>query len=122
MTDFRNLCAELIDAIDSGIPTDRMHSSPLMLRARDALAESENHIDHPITHRRACLPMTEEFQTQELWISNQSQCVYQPLKVICPKHGPHPHTINSNIPGYQGTWCMLCALDQLGSPLPTTND
>ena len=41
MTDYKRLCAELVDAIDSGIPTDRMHLSPLMLRVRDALAEPE---------------------------------------------------------------------------------
>jgi len=41
MTDYKQLCAELVDAIDSGIPTDRMHSSPLVLRARVALAEPE---------------------------------------------------------------------------------
>lgn len=41
MTDYKQLCAELVDAIDSGIPTDRMHSSPLMLRARDALGLSQ---------------------------------------------------------------------------------
>jgi len=41
MTDYKQLCAELVDAIDSGIPTDRMHSSPLVLRARAALAEPE---------------------------------------------------------------------------------
>ena len=39
--------------------------------------------------------------------------------VICPKHGTHPHTINSSIPGYEGRWCMLCALEKLGDPLPT---
>jgi hypothetical protein len=41
MTDYRALCAELVDAIDSGISTDRMHLSPLMLRARAALAQPE---------------------------------------------------------------------------------
>jgi hypothetical protein len=41
MTDYKQLCAELVDAIDSGIPTDRMHLSPLMLRVRAALAEPE---------------------------------------------------------------------------------
>ena len=41
MTDYKQLCAELVDAIDSGIPTNRMHSSPLVLRARAALAEPE---------------------------------------------------------------------------------
>lgn len=46
MTNYKQLCAELVDAIDSGVPTDRMHSSPLMLRARAALAEPE-----PLTER-----------------------------------------------------------------------
>jgi len=41
MTDYKQLCAELVDAIDSGIPTDRMHSSPLVQRTRAALAEPE---------------------------------------------------------------------------------
>ena len=39
MTDFRALCEELIDALDSGIPAARIRSSPLAIRARAALAE-----------------------------------------------------------------------------------
>jgi hypothetical protein len=39
--------------------------------------------------------------------------------VICPKHGTHPHTIASNIKGHEGHWCMICALEALGDPLPT---
>jgi hypothetical protein len=39
MADFRALCAELVDAIDSGISTDRMYLSPVMLRTRSALAQ-----------------------------------------------------------------------------------
>ena len=39
MTDYKQLCTKLVDAIDSGIPTERMYSSPLMLRVRAALAE-----------------------------------------------------------------------------------
>jgi hypothetical protein len=39
--------------------------------------------------------------------------------VICPKHGTHPHTISSNIKGHEGYWCMICALEALGDPLPT---
>jgi hypothetical protein len=39
--DYKTLCAELVDAIDSGISTDRMHLSPVMLRARAALAQPE---------------------------------------------------------------------------------
>jgi hypothetical protein len=39
--------------------------------------------------------------------------------VICPKHGTHPHTISSNIKGHEGHWCMICALEALGDPLPT---
>jgi hypothetical protein len=66
--------------------------------------------------------MTEESQAQELRITNHPQVVYQPPKVICPKHGTHPHTISSNVSGHEGTWCMLCALEQLGPSLPTTND
>jgi hypothetical protein len=41
MTDYKQLCAELVDAIDSGIPTQRMHLSPVMIHARVALAEPE---------------------------------------------------------------------------------
>jgi hypothetical protein len=40
-TDYRALCAELIDALDSGISTKRMVQSPLIARARAALAEPE---------------------------------------------------------------------------------
>ena len=39
MTDFRALCAELLDALDSGIPTGRICMSPLANRTRAALAE-----------------------------------------------------------------------------------
>ena len=39
--------------------------------------------------------------------------------VICPKHGEHYHTITSSIKGHEGVWCMVCALDLLGPPLPT---
>ena len=42
MTDpFRALCAELIDAVDSGIPAARICTSPLSDRARAALAQPE---------------------------------------------------------------------------------
>ena len=37
-TDYRALCAELIDALDSGIPAARICLSPLANRARAALA------------------------------------------------------------------------------------
>jgi hypothetical protein len=39
MTDFRALCAELMDAIDSGIPTERIKQSPLAVRVDAALAQ-----------------------------------------------------------------------------------
>lgn len=48
--------------------------------------------------------------------------VYTPTKVICSKHGIHSHTISSNITNYEGTWCLLCALEKLGPSLPTTDD
>ena len=48
--------------------------------------------------------------------------IVQPTKVVCPKHGTHPHTIESNIKGHEGHWCMICALEKLGEPLPTTDD
>ena len=40
-TDFRALCAELVDALDSGIPAERIRMSPLADRARAALSEPE---------------------------------------------------------------------------------
>ena len=40
--------------------------------------------------------------------------------VNCQKHGEHPHTILSSIPGHQGAWCQLCWLETLGEPLPVT--
>ena len=40
-TDFRSLCAELIDALDSGIPAGRIRMSPLAESARAALAEPQ---------------------------------------------------------------------------------
>ena len=41
MSSFRALCAELIDALDSGIPAARIRMSPLADRARAALAEPQ---------------------------------------------------------------------------------
>jgi hypothetical protein len=42
MTDtFRALCAELMDAIDSGIPVERIKQSPLAVRIDAALAQPE---------------------------------------------------------------------------------
>lgn len=38
---YKQLCADLIDALDSGIPSARIRNSPLASRARAALAESE---------------------------------------------------------------------------------
>ena len=39
--------------------------------------------------------------------------------VICPKHGEHPHSIVSTIPGHEGVWCQICWLESLGDPLPS---
>lgn len=41
MTDFRALCAELIDWLDSGTAACRIRVSPAAMRARAALAEGE---------------------------------------------------------------------------------
>jgi hypothetical protein len=41
MTDFRALCQELMDAIDSGIPVERIKQSPLAVRVDAALAQPE---------------------------------------------------------------------------------
>jgi len=41
MTDFRALCQELMDAIDSGIPRGRIKQSPLAVRVDAALAQAE---------------------------------------------------------------------------------
>lgn len=45
--------------------------------------------------------------------------IKQPIQVICPKHGTHPNFIVSNIEGH---WCMICALEMLGEPLPTIDN
>jgi hypothetical protein len=39
MTEFRAMCAELVDALDSGIPAGRIRMSPLADRARALLAQ-----------------------------------------------------------------------------------
>jgi hypothetical protein len=39
MTEFRALCDELVDALDSGIPAGRIRMSPLADRARALLAQ-----------------------------------------------------------------------------------
>ena len=62
-----------------------------------------------------CTPYTE--QTSSLF-TTPIGCITQ-THVVCPKHGTHAHTIESGIPGHEGTWCFLCALDLLGPPLPT---
>ena len=41
MTDFRALCQELMDAIDSGSPVERIKPSPLAVRVDAALAQPE---------------------------------------------------------------------------------
>ena len=41
MTEFRAMCAELVDALDSGIPAGRIRMSPLADRARALLAQPE---------------------------------------------------------------------------------
>jgi len=41
MTDFRALCQELMDAIDSGIPRGRIKQSPLAVRVDAALAQPD---------------------------------------------------------------------------------
>jgi len=66
--------------------------------------------------------MTTEHETLDFDRGTSSLKIEQPTKVICPKHGTHPHTITSTITGHRGTWCMICALEKLGEPLPTTAD
>jgi hypothetical protein len=39
--DYRAMCAELVDALDSGIPAGRIRMSPLADRARTLLAQPE---------------------------------------------------------------------------------
>jgi hypothetical protein len=41
-------------------------------------------------------------------------------QIVCPKHGTHKHYISSDIEGYQGNWCMLCWLENLGPSLSLT--
>jgi hypothetical protein len=41
MADFRALCKELMDAIDSGVPVERIKQSPLAVRVDAALAQPE---------------------------------------------------------------------------------
>ena len=41
MTDFRALCQELIDAIDSGVSVELIKQSPLAVRVDAALAQPE---------------------------------------------------------------------------------
>jgi len=42
--------------------------------------------------------------------------------IVCPKHGTHTHYIYSDIEGYEGHWCMLCALEMLGPSLPLVEE
>ena len=60
-----------------------------------------------------------EHETLDFDRGTSSLKITQPVEVICPKHGTHPHTIMSNIKGHEGHWCMICALEKLGEPLPT---
>jgi hypothetical protein len=43
-------------------------------------------------------------------------------KIVCPKHGTHPHMISSTITGHEGHWYMLCWLESLGPSLPFANE
>ena len=60
-----------------------------------------------------------EHETPDFDRGTSSLEITQPAEVICPKHGTHPHFIVSNIQGHEGHWCMICALEMLGEPLPT---
>jgi hypothetical protein len=42
--------------------------------------------------------------------------------IVCPKHGTHTHYIYSDIEGYEGHWCMICALEILGPSLPLAEE
>ena len=77
MADFRALCAELVDAIDSGISTNRMHLSPVMLRTRAALAQPEPN-DNGDLHPGSCLrdarrPKAPSLKEQALKILSQDE-------------------------------------------------
>ena len=42
--------------------------------------------------------------------------IMQP-NVVCPKHGTHPYTLVSTIPGHEGRWCQICWIESMGPPL-----
>jgi len=56
-------------------------------------------------------------ESTEFFIGKKSS-----LKIVCPKHGTHDQYISSDIKEYEGYWCMLCWLESLGNPLPTTEN
>jgi hypothetical protein len=64
---FRALCAELVDALDSGIPTGRICMSPLANRARAALAEPDG-CDFPV-----CIDDDSEEGTCSRWLAGSCE-------------------------------------------------
>jgi hypothetical protein len=38
---------------------------------------------------------------------------YSGPKFLCPMHGETEHVINSDIPGFEGHWCLKCAIANL---------
>ena len=91
MTDFKQLCRDLMDALDSGIPGARIQSSPLAERARAALAQPEYQIpkncwldDEPGLYPSPCVfddpdeRIDNCMYAQQLWAAGEAktQCKY----------------------------------------------
>ena len=79
MTDqFRTLCAELIDALDSGIPAGRIRMSPLADRARALLASSVDQDDATLKFIREHTPR----YRMSVIVSTNDCCIDTRMSVI----------------------------------------
>ena len=39
--------------------------------------------------------------------------LFQPPRFACPVHGETLNVISSTLPGHEGEWCQICAVDAL---------
>jgi hypothetical protein len=77
-TDYRAMCAELIDALDSGIPAGRIRMSPLADRARALLASSPDQDDATLKSIREHTPR----YRMSVIISTNDSCIDTRMNVI----------------------------------------
>ena len=96
-TDYRAMCADLIDALDSGIPAGRIRMSPLVDRARAALAQPE---PVPPTDEELIGPIT--WMIDDCIYDNDKGEIAQSLRELIARWGRHtiqPVAVSERLPG-----------------------